>query len=583
MMQRPLPISMFTKVKPKLILLTTLIFVLIIAIIETFIYRVEIPRELDHAIAYDKQEVKGISDRVEETASTYNLLTSSLTSDREFQNILKTDYKSGLEELPLTFELEKILASKNIVSSGKFLNIFIYDKWKLRYRMNLSSDYDPRFLKLNKYIYNPEGSIVWQADRDMIYIHQTIRDNTNLNIIGYITLMVENKFWESRVQSASRRYTYVYNENELPIVQTGPDFAHATQSPLILSISKRIHSGEPTVVPIGNTGDMLLTTYKSPATQWRVSSIVPLEEFTKGTRLIARRIVEIGLAVILTGCLCLWFVSSWLFRPLKELTEAMDRLEADNFNLRVDVKRRDEFGLVGRSFNRMMDKITYLISEVYDKEISRKEAEYRALKAQINPHFLFNTLETIRLLISFGENDKAETATVSLARLLKSSISDMHKEYNTVREELGMIEAYLTIQKMRFHKIEISVNVDESLMELELPQFILQPIVENAYQHGLEHIIGPGQLFINGFSTDNGIKFQIIDNGAGMDESTLSGLFIENRPAKANRSGTGTGVLNVHKRIRLLYGEPYGLTALSSPSAGTMMEILLPGGLHHDI
>jgi two-component system sensor histidine kinase YesM len=576
-MQRPLAISMFTKVKPKLILLTTLIFVMMIAIIETFIYQVAIPREMNHAIAYDKQEVKGISDRVEETVSTYNLLTSALTFDRELQKILKTDYKSGLEELPLNFELEKILASKNIVSSGKFLNVFIYDKWKLRYRMNLSSDYDPRFLKLNKYIYNPQGSIVWQADRDMIYIHRAIRDNTDLKIIGYITLMVENTFWESRVQSAARRYTYVYNENDLPIAQTGPDYAHVTETPLILSISKRMLNGEPTVVPIRNAGNMLLTTYKSPASQWRVTSFVSLEESTKGTRLIARRIIEIGFAVIIIGCLCLWFVSSWLFRPLKELTQAMDRLERDNFNLRVDVKRQDEFGMVGRSFNRMMDKITYLISEVYDKEISRKEAEFRALKAQINPHFLFNTLETIRLLISFGKNDKAETATVSLAKLLKSSISNMQKEYNTVREELNIIDAYLTIQKMRFqNKIEISVNVDESLMELELPQFILQPIIENAFQHGLEHKIGSGRLFINGFPVDNGIKFQIIDNGAGMDEPTLKELFNENRPAKANRFGTGTGVLNVHKRIRLFCGEPYGLSASSSPNVGTNMEILLP-------
>lgn len=556
--------SLFSSVRPKLVLLTTLIFILIIIMIETFIYQVAIPREMNHAIEYNKQEVLSITERVEDTLSLYNLLTSAITMDSEVQHILGTDYKSRLEELQLNFELEKMLSAKNIISSDMFLNVFLYDNWKLRYRMNLSTDYDERFLKLNKYMYNPEGGIVWRVENGVIYIHRAIRDKSSLNVIGYITLMVDKQYWESRIQSATHRYTYIFNESDLPVVQAGHDFAYFTNSPLILSKSKRIHNGTPTVVSIRNDKDMLLTTYKSSKSLWRVSSIVPLEEITQGTRIIGRSIIAIGFIGVLIGCISLWFSLSFMFKPLKDLTHAMNRFEQDNVNLRINIQRRDEFGTLARSFNRMMDKINYLISDVYNKEISQKEAEFNALKAQINPHFLYNTLETIRLLCSFGENDKAEKATVSLARLLKSSISGNSRKLVKVKEELEIIEAYITIQNLRFEgKINVSINLDAALMNFEIPRFILQPIIENAYQHGLEPKLGQGYLFINGTLGHSGICFQVIDNGVGMSDFTLE-------------AGSGHGMKNVHERIKLLFGEPYGLKVQSSPNVGTTIEISLP-------
>ncbi|GGG19247.1 sensor histidine kinase [Paenibacillus abyssi] len=571
-------VYLFSNVKHKLILFTTLILVIVIAIIEIFIYRVAIPRETFHAIEYNRQEVQAISERVEETVSLYNLLTSALTMDSEVQNILKAGYRSGLEEMNQNFDLERIVSLKNIVSPDKFLNVFIYDTSKLRYRMNLYSDYDTRFLELNKRIYNPEGGIVWKVENDYMYIHRAIRDRVNLEIIGYITLMVENKYLESRIQTATNRYTFIYNESEQPVALNRPDIK--ANPVYILVKSKQIQDGTPTNITLPSSERMLLTTYKSNSL-WRVSSLVSVQELTQGTREIGFRIIEIGLAGILIGILFIWISSTFLFRPLKDLIRAMNRFEQDNFNVRVDIKRRDEFGFVGRSFNRMMDRINYLVSEVYQKELSQKEAEFKALKAQINPHFLYNTLETIRLLTSFGNNADAEKATVALARLLKTSI-DKKKDIISVREELDIIQSYLTIQKMRFQdKVEVSVTVDESMMDHLLPRFILQPIIENAYQHGLESKMDNGRLYINGFLLEHALKFQIIDDGIGMTEETVQSLFNEHRESGPGNSGTGNGLTNVQNRIHLLCGEAYGLTVQSSPNFGTIVEILLPRGKWH--
>jgi len=582
-MIRRIYVYLLSNVKYKLILFTTIILFLVIVIIETFIYLVAIPRETHYAIEYNRQEVQAISDRVEETVSLYNLLTSAITMDSEVQMLLQKKYVNGLEELLQNFDLERIVSLKNIISPDKFLNVFIYDTRKLRYRMNLSSDYDPRLLKLNKQIYNPEGGIIWKVDNDAIYIHRAIRDRGSLEIIGYITLMVEPKYLESRIKTATSRYTYVYDESEQPVVMNRPDIK-ATPVYMLVK-SKRIVEGTPTEVTLPSSEKMLLTTYKSNSL-WRVSSMVSVQEITQATRNIGFRIIEIGLAGILLGILFTWINSSLLFRPLKDLTEAMNRFEQDNFNLRVDIKRRDEFGFVGRSFNRMMDKINYLVSEVYQKELSQKEAEYKALKAQINPHFLYNTLETIRLLTSFGNNADAEKATVALARLLKTSI-DKKKDIITVREELDIIQSYLTIQHMRFQdKVAVSVTVDEALMDQPLPRFILQPVIENAFQHGLEKKMGSGHLFINGFLFEDNLKFQIIDDGIGMTEDAVHALFAEAESGGTEKSdhagsGTGNGLTNVQNRIRLLCGESYGLHVQSSPNFGTIVEIILPRRIRH--
>jgi len=568
----------FSKVKHKLMLYTTLILVLVIAIIETFIYKVAIPRESHYAIEYNKQEVKAISDRVEETVALYNLLTSALTMDSEVQQILKRGYRTELEQMLQNLDLERAVSLKNIISPDRFMNVFLYDTTKLRYRMNLSSDFDPEFLKLNKRIYNPEGGIVWKVEKDNIYIHRAIRDRSSLEVIGYISLMIDSKYLESRIQTASNRYTYVYNESEQPVALNRPDII--ANPVYILVKSKQVQEGEPIDIVLPSSEQMLLTTYKSNS-MWRVSSLFSVQELTKGTREIGLRIIEIGFAGILLGILFIWLSSSLLFRPLKDLIAAMNRFEQDNFNIRVNIRRRDEFGIVGRSFNQMMDKINYLVSEVYQKELSQKEAEYNSLKAQINPHFLYNTLETIRLLTSFGNTADAEKATVALARLLKTSI-DKKREIITVKEELDIIRSYLTIQQMRFQdKVNVSITVDKAMMELPIPRFILQPIIENAYQHGLEIKMGKGQLFINGFLLDNALKFQIIDDGVGIPEDILEALFSDDRQAVYAKAGTGNGLLNVQNRIRLLCGDNYGLSVQSQPNLGTIIEIMLPRGKWH--
>jgi two-component system sensor histidine kinase YesM len=556
-----------------MIVITILILIMIVLLVEVVIYSVDIPVQMDNAIQSHSQEVRYISERLDAAISNYDWFLNSLTMNEELQTLLQKPYHSSLEESLLNYDLEQTLRSITILSNGKFENIFLYDTEKFRSFVINEHNFDQRLLSLNTIRYENEGNVQWIVEGDKVYIQRAILDRKSFQLIGYITMSVNDDYLKGLMRSAVNGYTFIFNENGHLVIQDREEQMNTAE---ILLESNRLKEGESTVVSISSQGDMLLTSYKSQFSLWTTVSLVPLSIITAGANVMAKWIIGIGLAGILLGTLIIWFSSNRLIRPLKQLTRVMEQVEQDNFNVRVNIGRNDEFGRLSLSFNRMMRKIDTLISEVYHKEISQKEAEYKALKAQINPHFLYNTLETIRSLAEFGENEKVEMVTVALGKLMKASITNT-SDFIPIREELAYIDAYLSIQNTRFqNKVNVSIQVDETILNEQVPRFILQPLVENAFVHGLENKMGRGSLIINGSRGGETIKFQIIDDGVGMEALQVNELLVSNRPTPSGRRGTGNGILNVHNRILIIYGEPYGLKIQSSPNIGTSIEVNIP-------
>jgi two-component system sensor histidine kinase YesM len=556
-----------------MIVITILILIMIVLLVEVVIYSVDIPVQMDNAIQSHSQEVRYISERVDAAIINYDWFLNSLTMNEELQTLLQKPYHSSLEESLLNYDLEQTLRSITILSNGRFENIFLYDTEKFRSFVINEHNFDQRLLSLNTIRYENEGNVQWIVEGDKVYIQRAILDRKSFQLIGYITMSVSDDYLKGLMRSAVNGYTFIFNENDHLVIQ---DRDEQMDTAKILLESNRLKEGESTVVSIASQGDMLLTSYKSQFSLWTTVSLVPLSIITAGANLMAKWIIGIGLAGILLGTLIIWFSSNRLIRPLKQLIRVMERVEQDNFNVRVDIGRNDEFGRLSLSFNRMMRKIDTLISEVYHKEISQKEAEYKALKAQINPHFLYNTLETIRSLAEFGENEKVEMVTVALGKLMKASINNS-SDLIPISEELAYIDAYLSIQNTRFqNKVNVSIQVEETILNEQVPRFILQPLVENAFVHGLENKLGRGSLIINGSLGGETIKFQIIDDGVGMEALQVNELLVSNRPTPSGRRGTGNGILNVHNRILIIYGEPYGLKIQSSPNIGTNIEVNIP-------
>jgi len=253
----------------------------------------------------------------------------------------------------------------------------------------------------------------------------------------------------------------------------------------------------------------------------------------------------------------------------------MGQVQKGDFAVRVPNKRKDEIGELTESFNYMLEEINTLIRQVYQEKIAQKNAEVQALQAQINPHFLYNTLDSVNwMLIDRGEYDISDII-LSLAGLMRYSIED-ENAFVPLEKEIGYVLCYLKIQKNRLEeRLEYNVEADESLAAERVPKLILQPIVENAITHGIESRNRKGTIRIALKDLGDEMLISVEDNGIGMTPEQLNHLR-EEVPDVEKEGHTGIGVRNVDRRIRLHYGEAYGIFIESTYGEGTIVNLRIP-------
>ena len=253
----------------------------------------------------------------------------------------------------------------------------------------------------------------------------------------------------------------------------------------------------------------------------------------------------------------------------------MARVQEGDFDIPDVVETSEnEIGSLTRSFNVMTRRIRELMDQnVRDQEAKRK-SELKALQSQINPHFLYNTLDSIIWMAEGKKNEEVVLMTASLARLLRQSISN-EDEVVPIAQEVEYARGYLTIQKMRYKdKMEFQIDVDPAILHINLIKLVLQPVIENAIYHGLKYKESKGLLIVKGFMKNGNAVLQVIDNGVGMDEETLAHIYDRH---KVNYQSNGVGVYNVQKRLQLYYGSAYGITYESKVGVGTTATITIPG------
>ena len=235
---------------------------------------------------------------------------------------------------------------------------------------------------------------------------------------------------------------------------------------------------------------------------------------------------------------------------------------------------------MGRGFNRMVRKINNLINSVYLAQINEKQTKMDALQIQINPHFLYNTLETIRMLAEINDDSDVAKISETLGRLLRYGV-DIFNTQATMKDELEHLRNYIFIQNYRFsNKFEVNIDVDDEILNMPVIKLIIQPIVENAIYYGLEGKNGKSCINIYGIRQDNSIIISIMDNGRGMDEETLErvkrGIYSDEKQELKKGKKRSIGLRNVNERIKLKYGVQYGLELESTENIGTCVKINLP-------
>lgn len=276
----------------------------------------------------------------------------------------------------------------------------------------------------------------------------------------------------------------------------------------------------------------------------------------------------------------LLLVSDIVSKPLHTLRVAMENFKQGDFSQKVEVMTQDEVGEASACFNRMVDDIRELIDRNYVMALKERESELDALQAQINPHFLYNTLDSLYWKATESGNDEIAEDILSLSQLFRLVLS-RGSGIVTVKTEAELLERYLHIQKMRFGKrLEYEISLDERIMEEEIPKLILQPFVENAIVHGFEKIDGKYNLFIIGTKEEKRMIFQIKDTGVGMSKEQLDAIWdkADNRKYASQRIGR-YAIKNVKERLELIYHKDYELHIESRVGQGTTVTLAVPCGL----
>lgn len=278
----------------------------------------------------------------------------------------------------------------------------------------------------------------------------------------------------------------------------------------------------------------------------------------------------VGIALIVLDVLLFRNITD----PVYQLMRTMKEFGKGNYQVKASEDGIGELKVLSEQFNRMADRLQNQMDEIRENETEKRKMEKKLLQSQINPHFLYNTLDSIIWMIQSGEYKGAEQMVSLLAKFFRTSLSQ-GKDMIPLEKELEHATSYLAIQNIRFKdKFEFCVHADPALLKYLCPKLSIQPLLENAIYHGMEGMFEDGEIHINVYEKEDIIHIEVVDNGLGMTEEKID--YIMNNKVVSSKRGSGIGVRNVSERIKLIYGEEYGISITSELDEGTTATITIP-------
>lgn len=345
---------------------------------------------------------------------------------------------------------------------------------------------------------------------------------------------------------------------------------------------ERVYPFEPDTAPDWNDPNYVDGSVTSEYTGLRVIAQVPLEELQQDARALTDYTLFIAGIAMALALLLAMIASSRLVKPIRHLQSKMALVQKGFFKEQAEVMTHDEVGQLTEGFNKMVREIDRLIREVYETRLREREAELSALQSQMNPHFLYNTLESVNMMAVRHKAPDISIVVSNLGKLLRYTV-DNRQMTARLRDEIQFVESYLHILAMRNgDRLRIEIYVDASLQNALVPKLILQPLVENAIEHGMRHGGSEIKIRLRAKLAGDDLLLFVEDDGEGMDERTV--CLVERRmfaPREEEKAGFGQkrrgfALRNVHQRIRLLYGEPYGIAIVRESAEGASFQIRMP-------
>ncbi|MBD0378689.1 sensor histidine kinase [Paenibacillus sedimenti] len=437
---------------------------------------------------------------------------------------------------------------------------------------------DETFTRIRSKLGDTSGNLVWMnmelpsslessGFRKSIVVSRLMK-NSSLNTYGMLVMTMDESFFSNSVKELTKDGTgkvYLFNQMKELLYSNSP-----SDSREALNLLRDLQHTQV-------MGRHLFVQSESSAVSFKLVSGTSIEEIDKKNRDLSQRILFSGFISVLVTSGLIVLSTGNLLRPLKELLQGLRKVRAGDFDTRIKVRTKDELAYIGESFNAMAEHVGRLIKEVYMTQLSEREAELKALQAQLNPHFLHNMFNEIYWKLYL--NDEKETASLiaAISEMLKYSLMPV-RTLTTVGEEFQQIRNYVKVQSELFESdLETIIQVEEEVANCKMMRSILQPLVENVFIHAFRNKVSHKVLLIKARKAGDFLEIEVMDNGCGMDQQTISKLLGREGASRQRTDGRESlGVQSVLRRIELVYGEPYRLEMISVVDSGTTMRLILP-------
>ncbi|MCG8485738.1 MAG: histidine kinase [Clostridia bacterium] len=526
------------------------------------------------------EDVRELIYELKNDENMYNalLLLSQNSGDVESYNSVASTIEAYLSKNKRIKSIRIHLKNNEICLERNGHEIIYDNLFNYEYVKNLFK-YDNQMISL------PSRQIIYQSRIVLNKQNRTIYSyNYNKSMVSFCSLLKENNddfamilidFEENyianlqRVSNLTKNNFFVLTNSEGDVITSlSKEYVGKNISDVFDSYPYENYFPNRFYVKI-NGENFFVTHSKNWRYNWDFFSFIPVKEIFKNKNILFNSILILLFFFITLIIILAYILTKTITKPTYKIINALEQLKMGNFSSRIIVERNDEFGKISEMFNFMSDNLQVLIKEKYEIEIKEKEAELKFLQSQINPHFLYNTLETIKWKV-LANSENTDVLLTSLGQILRYNFKNPSAVV-TLEDELKQLKNYLFIQQTRYEgRFQIYYNFNKNTLNMKIHKFMIQPIVENSIKHGLEHMEKGGKLYISSRIENKNLLITVLDNGCGMEENKISELL------ELNNQSNNIGCNNVHKRIQYYYGEEYGLEITSKVNYFTRTIIRLP-------
>lgn len=397
--------------------------------------------------------------------------------------------------------------------------------------------------------------------------------NGNISrMIGYVVCDVDTKvlrYLMNKYTAGGESYVWLQPSGDRAITATGT--LPEEELPYYEAANERVRSGEAEKSQVLEQQGHVFFGMQNTKYNMGCYALMQRSLLEKNQKTLNRSLLLIGIGMCLAAALFCVPLSKGLTRQLERMTRTMERIKGGETELRMDNLNRDEIGELGRTFNEMLDQIEGLIAREYEAQLMTNRAEYNALQAQINPHFLYNTLDTMSSIAQIQDCPQVSALSQSLSNIFRYSL-DMRNPFSTVAKEIVHLKNYIYVMNVRMpEEISYQFEIKDEVLQDTLPRISIQPLVENAINHGLKNARGEKHVVIRAYTEGENLKITVEDNGVGISPERMAELLTQQ-----SEQGTSIGLSNIHSRMKMLYGEAYGVTIESEEGCGTRVQLTIP-------